>query len=292
MSVHSAIAAASASMAVVMLTTAGVRAQQAPTFSSSTRLVTVAVSVMKGGQPVTGLTQADFEVRSDDQVRPIVQFTSEPGPVTAALLLDASGSMNVNGAMAPAEVGAHEFLTELAPGSDRAAVFTFDDALQMRHDFSPVGPAQRQSLVGTRAFGSTSLYDAVLATSRALAADGAPRRAVVVLTDGIDTSSSHTPMDVQTFVAAIDVPVYVLTISPAVTPTLDAIAQGTGGQAFPVAPGHTMARARAAIVSSLRQHYLLAFEPDARPGWHSLTVRTRSNHTVRARAGYSVSPRT
>lgn len=282
------LAAAIAAIGVAM---PALHAQQAPTFSSSTRLVTVAVSVMKGGQPVTGLTQADFEVLSDNVARPIVQFTSEPGPVTAALLLDASGSMAVNGAMVPAGDAARDLLADLTAGVDRAGIFTFDATLQKVHDFSPVGPGQRLALEGTEAFGSTSLYDAVLATSQSLAADAHPRRALVVLTDGVDTSSTHAPVDVQAYVAAIDVPVYILVMGAPGTPTLDALAQGTGGQLFTVSPGVPLQRARATIVSSLRQHYLLAFEPDVRPGWHSLSVRTRQNHTVRARAGYSVSPR-
>jgi VWFA-related protein len=288
MSVRLTFSAVAASVLVAIATA---HAQQAPTFSSSTRLVTVAVSVMKGGQPVTGLTKADFEVRSDNELMPIVQFTNEPGPITAAVLLDASGSMDVNGAMVPAGIAARELLADLAPGVDRAGVFTFDDALQTVHDFAPVGPSQILALDGIRAFGSTSLYDAVLNTGRALAASSSPRRAVVVLTDGVDTTSTYAPLDVSAYVAAIDVPVYIFVFGASSTPTLEALAHGTGGQVFTMRSGVSVQAARATIVSNLRQHYLLAFEPDVQPGWHSLSVRTRQNHTVRARAGYSVTPR-
>jgi VWFA-related protein len=277
-----------------------VAAQQAPMFTSSTRLVTVAVTVLKNGAPVTNLTKDDFEVRSNNDIKPIVQFTRDPGPITAALLLDASGSMEVNAAMLPAETAARELLDDLNSGQDRAGVFSFDKALTVRHDFGPVAPTHRVAVSGLRAFGSTSLYDAVLSTSRATATDGAPRRAVVVFTDGLDNSSTHAAVDVKALVAAIDVPVYILAIVPdpalrkvAIPPghPLEALATGTGGQLFAVSPGASMVLARNTIVNSLRQHYLLAFEPDVRPGWHSLSVRTRQNHPVRARAGYSVSPR-
>lgn len=274
---------------VAALAVVTARAQQVPRFSASTRLVTVAVSVMKGGQPVTGLTQADFEVRSDDRVVPIVQFTNEPGPVTTAVLLDASGSMPINRAWTPAVQAARDLLADLQPG-DHAGVFTFDDRLRLTHDFAPAGPSQVSALDGLRAFGATSLYDAVLGVGNALAASSSPRRAVIVLTDGVDTSSTRTPADVRAWVASIDVPVYAFVFGAPVTPALEALARETGGQVFAPGARLTVQQARATIVSSLRQHYLLAFEPDPRPGWHTLSVRTRQNHAVRARAGYSVSP--
>jgi hypothetical protein len=121
-----------------------------------------------------------------------------------------------------------------------------------------------------------------------------------VFTDGLDNSSEHQAVDVRALVAAIDVPVYILAIVPdaalrksalVVGHPLEALASGTGGQLFTVSPGPSLVTARATIVSSLRQHYLLAFEPDGRPGWHSLSVRTKQNHPVRTRAGYSVFPR-
>lgn len=278
-------------LAAVIAAGAGLTAQQVPTFSSSTRLVTVAVSVMRGGAPVTGLTRDDFEIRSNGEVRPILQFTSDPGPVTAAILVDASGSMAVNRALKPAVTGVQHLLQQLDTTHDRAGIFTFERTLTQRHTFGPVTPALLAAVSGTEAFGSTSLFDAILSTSQALATDGAARRGVVVFTDGVDTSSVQPPVDVSTHVAAIDVPVYVIAIGAAPAAGLDAVARDTGGQLFTVTAAAPMQSAQTTIISSLRQHYLLAFEPDTRPGWHPLSVRTRQNHTVRARAGYSVSPR-
>src|SRR5690606_24092048 len=150
----------------------------------------------------------------------------------------------------------------------------------------PFGPSHMLALRGTRAFGSTSIYDAVLGASRGVAANDGARRAGVVFTDGVDTSSVVTPEDVRAHLAAIDVPVYILAVVSNTHPVTDderrglpddhplaRLANGTGGQAFVVRAGESMQRARHTIVSSLRSHYLLAFEPDTRPGWHSLSVR-------------------
>jgi VWFA-related protein len=291
---------------VSLLATGGwMDAQQAPTFSSSTRLVTVAVSVTnaRNGAPITGLTRDDFTVESDGVVRPVVHFDGEPGPVTIAVVLDASGSMKVNQALSPASRAATQLLDGLTPGTDRAAVFTFDREVAERHPFAPVGPTQRTALDRLMAFGSTSLYDAALATSRATALDGHARRGVVLYTDGLDTSSERTAEDVRTLSAALDVPLYLISLMPASMPErkgyvdvpmdhpLRRLAEATGGRLFAVNTDEGLMRAHQDVLTGLRQHYVLAFTPDTRPGWHALTVRTQPSHSVRARAGYVVSPR-
>jgi VWFA-related protein len=286
------VLAAAVSVAVAM-PSAGVQAQQVPTFSATTRLVTVAVSVMdrRTGAPVEGLTRADFEVLSDGRPADIVQFSNTTGPVTVALLLDASGSMAVNRALPPAAAAAAELLGDMRD-ADRAGIFTFDNALIARTTFDTVGPGHTRALAELKAFGSTSLYDAVLATSQAAAADASPRRGVIVFTDGVDTSSIRRPEDVRTRVAGIDVPLYIVVVT---SPLGDAhpltlLANDTGGRLFAVGGRTSTTMVREQILTDLRRHYLLAIAPDTRAGWHPLTVRTTGAHTVRARAGYIVTP--
>ena len=157
-------------------------------------------------------------------------------------------------------------------------------------------------------WGRTSLFDAIADTGRRLAASGAPRRAVVVLTDGDDNASHLTPAEVSGIASSIDVPVYVLVVvSPldrigqssasVIDPhlaeqrdgALGNLARWTGGDILtPVAPADTAAATRQ-IVAELRQQYLMAFEPSRQPGWHPLELRTRqANLIVRARSGYVV----
>lgn len=292
-------------LVLMAATTALAAQQQPPTFTSTTRLVTVAVSVTdpKTGAPVAGLTKDDFRIESNGQPRPIVQFAGDPGPVTVAVLLDASGSMQVNGTFTPASHAAWGLLQSLEQGRDRAAVFSFDKDVALREGFGPVGPAHQLALEHLRAFGSTSLYDAVRTASEAAAQDAHPRRGVVVYTDGLDTSSLSSPAEVRRLAATLDVPLYLIAVMTPGTPAkagyvdvaadhpMRTLADDTGGRLFAATPGVGIARAQEEILSSLRRHYLLAFEPDLRPGWHPLTVRTVQSHTVRARAGYVVSPR-
>jgi hypothetical protein len=127
---------------------------------------------------------------------------------------------------------------------------------------------------------------------------------VVVITDGIDTSSKLTPSQVSGMASAIDVPVYVIAVlSPLDHPGQDSAVVGadtspvathlsnlaywTGGTLFMVsAPAHASQAARD-LITELRHQYLLAFEAARTPGWYELDVRTRRRElTVRARSGY------
>jgi VWFA-related protein len=153
-------------------------------------------------------------------------------------------------------------------------------------------------------YGQTSLYDAVAATARAVAAEQRgegliQRRAVVVLTDGVDTRSSLSAAEVTAIASGIDIPVYVLAVMSAVDDpredgrndegaALRNLSSWTGGELFiSTAPAHASVAARR-IVDELRHQYVLAFEASAQPGWHPLEVRARNRDlVVRARAGYT-----
>src|SRR5262245_38208498 len=95
-------------------------AQDKPMFRAAARLVPISVTVRdEKGRPVTGLKQEDFEVLSDDQVKPISNFRSEPSPITIALLVDRSGSMRMPASTAAATDAAHHLVSWLSPEMDR-----------------------------------------------------------------------------------------------------------------------------------------------------------------------------
>jgi len=280
-------------------------AQQRPTFSAAARLVLVSVTVRDDrGRPVTGLTQGDFEVWSDDTRPAITEFSAETSPITAALLVDQSGSMQVSSNITAAREAAGHLVSWMTPATDRLGIFTFDSILTSigapgAGAFSTVTSDSLVGLSQVKPFGQTALYDALDATSAALMTDAAPRRAVVAFTDGVDTASILTVAEVSARAAAIDVPVYIVAVVPPVDnpssgvtgalpeTALAQLATSTGGQLFvSSAPSHASQAGRT-IVTDLRQQYLLAFTADTRPGWHRLTVRTRNHqNTVRTRAGY------
>jgi VWFA-related protein len=280
-----------------------------PTFRASVDRVTVAATVRtRRGRPVLNLTSSDFTLSDTGQFRPIVDFRTDASPVSIAMLVDFSGSMGIGERRDSARKTAAHIISFLSPGTDQAGLYVFDQRLR---EMQPLAPApggvlaQLESIA--RPFGATSLFDAIAETGRLLAASGGARRAVVALTDGADNASRMTPGEVSGLASSIDVPVYIIVVvspfdragrktvddprlldAPLEGPLAD-LARWTGGEIFVgVGPADSLQAARQ-IVSELRQHYLIAFEPDGRPGWHPIELRTRDqDHVVRARSGYIV----
>jgi VWFA-related protein len=283
-------------------------AVQAPqaTFRSAVEVVTVSASVRtSGGKVVQDLQQSDFEVLDGGKLVKIRDFYAGEGPISLALLLDISGSMDVGGNMERARAAVNMVLTSLRDGSDEAAMFTFDNSLREVVDFSTdLSTVNRVNLAG-KPWGITSLYDAIAASARLVAKRSNRHRALLVITDGVDTGSRLTAPQVSGIASSIDVPVYVLAVvNPVDHPegefqarpsntratgqgALVDLARWTGGEAhFASVPSHASVAVQS-LVAELRHQYLITFDPGERPGWHPLEVRTKKkNLVVHARGGY------
>jgi Ca-activated chloride channel family protein len=274
----------------------------AATFKAGIDLVRVAAVVRdRKGRFVRDLSAHDFEVLDGGQSRAIADFRHDAPAVSVAVLLDISGSME--GQLRNAREAANHVLSWLEQTSDEASIFTFDTQLDQIVPFTTGLRNLPESMDRVVPFGATSLHDAIAQTAQRVG-DRDGRRAVVVLTDGFDTSSRLTPSQVSGVASEIDVPVYIIRIAPSIdnpaeetstNSTLHAAVSGeladlaawTGGHSFIVStPGQRSIAARQ-IIDELRHQYLITFEPSGRPGWHPLVVRARNKDlTVRARSGY------
>ena len=275
-------------------------------FRSAVDLVTIQASVRDAhGRVVQGLTRADFEVRDNGQVRPVIEFRADQqSPVTLAILVDMSGSMSVGVKIAMARQAYDSVLAHLRE-QDEVALFTFDSSLHERQGFTRDFTRLKDGLSAFEPFGTTSLYDATAATARRLAEQPATRRAIVVLTDGIDTSSNLTAPEVSGVASSINVPVYIVATVPSIdqrammeaaergarsdTVDLRDLAEWTGGHlAFASTFTETIVAA-SSIVDELRQQYVLAIEAALEREWRRLDVRMKdpsASATVKARSGY------
>jgi Ca-activated chloride channel family protein len=276
-----------------------------PTFKSGVERVTVAATVRdRRGRIVKGLEARDFEVFDNGERRAITDFRTEPMPVSLAILFDISGSMRTADRMLAARFAAHHVLSWLEPGRDEAALLTFDSRLHEVAPFTVDTRALQGALGEVDPFGATSLHDAIAEAARKSAARTGRRRAVVVITDGIDTASGLTPGQVSGIASAIDVPVYIIATVlpidhkgrehalPTALPggadgTVEDLATWTGGAFFFVSTPSDTSNAARQVFEELRLQYLLAFEPGRGEGWRPIEVRTRDkDHVVRARGGY------
>ncbi len=281
-----------------------------PTFHSGIDLVTInAVVRDQHGRVVTNLKQGDFYVVDTGAWRPIKEFRTEEAPVSVALLFDASGSMHVAEKLEEARRAARQFLSFLQPGTDELAIYSFDTGLRRLQPFAPFradGTLER-SLVKVSPFGMTSLFDAIAATAREVAAQPNAHRAVIVLTDGLDNNSRLTAAEVSGIASSIDVPVYILAVvspldhagvatavstqHPVPVGKLADLARWTGGRFFETSALVQSGLAARDIAEELRHQYFIAFEPAGREGWHPLEVRATDRRlVVRARSGYFTGP--
>ena len=279
-------------------------AQQA--FKSAVDLVTIQASVRDArGRVLTGLTTRDFEVRDNGQLRPILSLRSDrQSPLSVAILVDMSGSMRIGPKIAMARQAYDSVLSQLHQGQDEVALFTFDASLHERKDFTRDLASLHGLLSDFKPFGTTSLYDATAATARRLAAQSATHKAIIVLTDGMDTSSSMTARDVSGLASSIDVPVFVVATVPSLdqrqimeasersgpseAADLRDLAEWTGGQFVFASTFVETVVAASSLIGELRQQYVLAIEAANGREWRRLDVRVvkRPSATVKARSGY------
>jgi Ca-activated chloride channel family protein len=279
-------------------------AQPVATFSSSVDLVPISATVRdQNGRLVTALTSADFDVLDKGERRRILDFQSDhSSPLTLAVLLDVSGSMRMGSKLVYARETLSRLVGGLQEARDEIALFTFDSSLQLRQPFTTYFAGIETALADTQPFGSTSLYDAIAETARQLSLRPTARRAIVVLTDGLDTNSRLTPSEVSGIASSVDVPIYVIVTGPRIDQPRDdevalrgAFAAGdlrdlsrwTGGDLLWVSDRVEAQVYSKQILTELRQQYLIAIESSLVAEWRPLEVRMRDRrHTVRARSGY------
>lgn len=284
--------------------TAGDTAQ--PTFKSAVNLVSVSAVVKDSrGRPVRNLRQEDFTILENGTRRPIVDFGyTDDGPVSFGVLVDQSGSMQLARNLDAARDVVRHLLAWFDPYRDEVALFAFDKELARVQDFTTRPDEIADALPKLSAYGTTALYDAIAATSEELVERPTPRRALIVITDGLDTTSRLTAAEVSGMASAIDVPVYVVAvmspinhpergISPVVAAgepivtSLANLARWTGGDLLVATTPAETSRAARQFVVELRHQYLLAFESSTQAGWHRVSVLTRKRDLeVRARSGY------
>ena len=272
-------------------------------FKSSVDLVRVAAVVRdRKGRFVPDLAARDLEILDAGEPQSITDFRHDLGGVSVALLFDISGSME--GHLPNAREAATHVLSWLDAARDEAAVFAFDTELDELAPFTSGMRTLPDSMLRMTAFGQTSLHDAVAQTARRAGQREGRRRAVVVLTDGVDTASRLTPPEVSAIAADIDVPIYVVGVVAGIdNPSADVatlsterlalegpladLAAWTGGHVFVASTPAQRSAAARQIVDELRHQYLIAFPSSGTPGWHPLVVRARDKTLiVRARSGY------
>jgi Mg-chelatase subunit ChlD len=157
------------------------------TIKIDTTLVTIPVTVLdRDGKYIPNLTKRNFQLWEDDIQQEISDFTSVEVPFNVVLLLDTSRSTVFR--LEDIQRAAVAFVEQLRP-EDRVMVVSFDDKVYVDSEFTSDRARLRRAIYQTRTGGGTKLYDAVdlVISERLNRVDG--RKAIVLFTDGVDTTS-------------------------------------------------------------------------------------------------------
>ncbi|MGI8787393.1 MAG: VWA domain-containing protein [Pyrinomonadaceae bacterium] len=151
-----------------------------------TSIVRLNVGVVDGrGRQITSLNKENFTVYEDGVKQNISRFSPTVAPVSVVMILDMSGS--TLGFRENIRQSAFRFVDALAP-DDRVAVVEFYDKINLRNDFTTDRKKIVESITDANGRGKTQLYKALDFALGKLAGEGDRRKAIIVLTDGVDTS--------------------------------------------------------------------------------------------------------
>jgi Ca-activated chloride channel homolog len=160
---------------------------QEPSFTVRTRTVRIPVSVADAkGEPMLGLGQQDFHVSEDGKRQTVTLFSNERRPLRLALALDVSGSMADKSLQV--EEALKHFIDLLEP-ADEILVLTFSDDVRIAQDFTSDRERLGRIIDAIEPAGGTALYDAAYEAIRRVSSGAAESKAVVLVTDGVDTAS-------------------------------------------------------------------------------------------------------
>jgi Ca-activated chloride channel homolog len=286
-------------------------AQDPDVIKLDARLVNLNVRVTdRAGRPAPFLKAEDFLVFEDGVEQKITHFEPVVAPVNLVLLLDLSGSLGSK--LDDLKKAAKGFITSLERG-DRVAVATFTTGVNLAADFtSDHGSTIRRVSNIDQASGDTAFYDALWTSLDLLSRVKQARKAVVILTDGVDSSfipneqgSRRSFNELLERAAEDDATIYPIyfdterevvgghythEVFQAARRQLEALADQTGGTYFRASRTADLEEVYSRVASELHTLYSLAYPPqdtknDGR--WRRITVRIkRAGLVAKTRRGY------
>jgi VWFA-related protein len=253
----------------------------------------------KSGRFVRGLGPKNVELLENGVRQEVSYFReassqgdpSERVPLSIVLALDTSGSMKDN--MRFLQEAVLNFVYKLEE-VDTALVVSFNESVKGSAEFTGDTDRLERFVDGLQAWGGTSLYDA-LHYSLGRIKDQPGRKAVIVFSDGADTTSSMEDREVVDYARAVEATVYSIGFKGsgmmASSPRgfLRKIATETGGQFFAPDKVSELIKVFNEISEELKNHYLLAYTPKREPdgSWREISLRIdRPDTEVRVRKGY------
>jgi Ca-activated chloride channel homolog len=273
-------------------------------FRAGVELVSLNVTVVDSqGRYVTDLQEGDFSVFEDGAKQELTFFNRSNLPIALSLLIDSSASMEQR--MENAQDAAIGFAQKIR-AQDMAQIVDFDSRVEIKLGFTNKVPDLETAIRTTAAGGSTALHNAVyislkeLAKVKAKNPDEIRRQAIVVLSDGEDTSSLVSFEEVLELAKRSETAIYTIGLQPRETSALRGfreaefvlrqLAQETGGRAFFAQRIEDLKDVYGQIADELSSQYSMGYaskNPRRDGAFRRLVVQVnRPNTTARTKRGY------
>lgn len=291
------------------------RQDQTPVFRKNVNLVNLLFTVKdKHGALIPNLTRDHFDVMEEGKQQEIKYFSAESNlPLTLGIMIDSSKSME---RMLPDEkVIAADFLRQVLTDKDLAFVISFDISVDLLQDLTSdihllrTGLDKARINVGTVGVGGfpgggqgpfpvsrpkgTLLYDAIYLGANDVLSKQVGRKAMIVLTDGVDQGSQVRLREALEAAQKADVICYVLVLfDPHYgndMSDMNHMAEETGGRAISVGNSDKLGKAFAEISSELRSQYSIGYTPtnEKHDGtFRKIEVKSKDGYKIQARRGY------
>ena len=288
-------------LAALLAGASGLLAKQ-ERFKGGVDLVSLNVTVTEGARYVTDLDEQDFEIFEDGVRQQTAFFSKVHQPVALAVLLDTSASMEHR--LDTARAAAIGFVRRMKPG-DVMEVVAFDNQVRILQPFTGDVAALERAIGEAAVNGSTSLYNAIyislkdLRKIRAEAPEEIRRQAIIVLSDGDDTSSLVGYEEVLDLAKRSETAIYAIGLRQSEAPrrefkeaefVLRQLAQQTGGRVFFPNLVTELPKIYDQIAQELASQYSIGYSsgnPNRNGAWRRVTVRvTRPGLVGRTRQGY------
>jgi Ca-activated chloride channel family protein len=280
--------------------------RQSPSFKAGVDLVSLNVTVAdSAARYVTDLQREDFQVFEDGVLQDVTFFNKTNLPIALGILLDTSASMEAR--LPIAQEAAIGFAKKLRP-QDLAEVIDFDSRVLILQTFTNKAPELEQAIRKTSAGGSTSMYNAIYIALKDLKkvvatnVDEIRRQAIVVLSDGEDTSSLLPFEEVLDLAKRSETAIYAIGLRSNEVGVssnkgfkeaefvLRQLSQETGGRAFFPTQASELAGIYGQISDELSSQYTVGYTSRnaKRDGaWRRVVVRVnRPNAVPRTKQGY------
>jgi Ca-activated chloride channel family protein len=278
--------------------------KQVPSFRAGVDVVSLNVTVTDASSRyVTDLDRSEFVVFEDGVQQELTFFNRTNLPIALSLLVDTSASMEDK--LATAQDAAIGFAQNLRE-QDLASVIDFDSRVEILQPFTNDVQALTRAIRQTSAGGSTSMYNAIyislkeLKKARASSDEDVRRQAIIVLSDGEDTSSLITFEEVLDLAKRSETAIYTIGIRSKdplqgrgfkeAEFVLRQLAQETGGRSFFPSTANELPGIYSQIAQELSSQYTIGYtsrNPRRDGQWRRVVVRlNRPNVTARTKQGY------